>query len=147
MRIYSRIIGTGSYLPENRLSNADLAGDLALQGVETSDTVQVGYPDNIITSNTSSNTTENITPPNVLPIHINSVMNDMFSNDANIRLNDAKLNDNISPFDSHGQDIGITTPLDKLFNDTKSTVSANPMDTNWGGVAYTEKLVSSGYFN
>ena len=37
MRIYSRIIGTGSYLPENRLSNADLAGDLALQGVETSD--------------------------------------------------------------------------------------------------------------
>ena len=26
MRIYSRIIGTGSYLPENRLSNADLAG-------------------------------------------------------------------------------------------------------------------------
>jgi 3-oxoacyl-[acyl-carrier-protein] synthase-3 len=37
MRIYSRIIGTGSYLPENRLSNADLAGDLVLQGVETSD--------------------------------------------------------------------------------------------------------------
>jgi 3-oxoacyl-[acyl-carrier-protein] synthase-3 len=37
MRIYSRIIGTGSYLPEKRLSNADLAADLALQGVETSD--------------------------------------------------------------------------------------------------------------
>jgi len=37
MRIYSRIIGTGSYLPENRLSNADLAAELAQQGVETSD--------------------------------------------------------------------------------------------------------------
>ena len=37
MRIYSRIIGTGSYLPENRLTNADLATALALQGVETSD--------------------------------------------------------------------------------------------------------------
>jgi 3-oxoacyl-[acyl-carrier-protein] synthase-3 len=37
MRIYSRIIGTGSYLPENRLTNADLAAELALQGVETSD--------------------------------------------------------------------------------------------------------------
>jgi 3-oxoacyl-[acyl-carrier-protein] synthase-3 len=37
MRIYSRIIGTGSYLPEKRLSNADLAAELALQGVETSD--------------------------------------------------------------------------------------------------------------
>jgi 3-oxoacyl-[acyl-carrier-protein] synthase-3 len=37
MRIYSRILGTGSYLPENRLSNADLAAELAQQGVETSD--------------------------------------------------------------------------------------------------------------
>jgi len=124
----------------------DIQGNDVYKNYTSPTTVQVGYPDNIITSNTTS-TTENITPPNVLPIHINSVMNDMFSNDANIRLNDAKLNDNISPFDSHGQDIGITTPLDKLFNDTKSTVSANPMDTNWGGVAYTDKLVSSGYFN
>lgn len=37
MRIYSRILGTGSYLPENRLTNADLAAELAQQGVETSD--------------------------------------------------------------------------------------------------------------
>ena len=37
MRIYSRIIGTGSYLPEKRLTNADLAAELAQQGVETSD--------------------------------------------------------------------------------------------------------------
>ena len=34
---YARIIGTGSYLPEQRLSNADLAAQLASQGVETSD--------------------------------------------------------------------------------------------------------------
>jgi 3-oxoacyl-[acyl-carrier-protein] synthase III len=34
---YARIIGTGSYLPERRLSNADLASQLAAQGVETSD--------------------------------------------------------------------------------------------------------------
>ena len=37
MRIYSRITGTGSYLPEKRLTNADLAAELADQGVETSD--------------------------------------------------------------------------------------------------------------
>jgi 3-oxoacyl-[acyl-carrier-protein] synthase-3 len=37
MRIYSRILGTGSYLPTRRLSNADLATELAQQGVETSD--------------------------------------------------------------------------------------------------------------
>lgn len=37
MRLYSRITGTGSYLPPRRLTNADLAAELATQGVETSD--------------------------------------------------------------------------------------------------------------
>ena len=37
MRIYSRITGTGSYLPPRRLSNADLVAELAANGVETSD--------------------------------------------------------------------------------------------------------------
>ncbi|MES2400447.1 MAG: beta-ketoacyl-ACP synthase III [Pseudomonadota bacterium] len=37
MAQYSRITGTGSYLPPRRLSNADLAAELAAKGVETSD--------------------------------------------------------------------------------------------------------------
>ena len=37
MKAYSRITGTGSYLPPRRLTNADLAAELATQGVETSD--------------------------------------------------------------------------------------------------------------
>ena len=37
MRRYSRITGTGSYLPPRRLTNADLVAELAAQGVETSD--------------------------------------------------------------------------------------------------------------
>ena len=37
MTLYSRIAGTGSYLPPRRLSNADLVADLARQGVESSD--------------------------------------------------------------------------------------------------------------
>ena len=37
MARYSRITGTGSYLPPRRLTNADLAAELAIQGVETSD--------------------------------------------------------------------------------------------------------------
>lgn len=37
MRRYSRITGTGSYLPPKRLTNADLAAQLAADGVETSD--------------------------------------------------------------------------------------------------------------
>lgn len=34
---YSRITGTGSYLPPNRVTNADLAAQLARDGIETSD--------------------------------------------------------------------------------------------------------------
>ncbi|MCW5649668.1 MAG: ketoacyl-ACP synthase III [Ramlibacter sp.] len=37
MRRYSRITGTGSYLPPRRVTNADLATELAGRGVETSD--------------------------------------------------------------------------------------------------------------
>ncbi len=37
MRRYSRVTGTGSYLPPRRLSNADLVQELAAKGVETSD--------------------------------------------------------------------------------------------------------------
>ena len=35
--LYSRITGTGSYLPPRRLTNADLVAELAAKGVETSD--------------------------------------------------------------------------------------------------------------
>ncbi|OYV00912.1 MAG: 3-oxoacyl-ACP synthase, partial [Burkholderiales bacterium PBB5] len=34
---YTRIAGTGSLLPPRRLTNADLAAELAQRGVETSD--------------------------------------------------------------------------------------------------------------
>ena len=37
MTRYSRITGTGSYVPPRRLTNADLAAELAAKGVETSD--------------------------------------------------------------------------------------------------------------
>lgn len=37
MTLYSRITGTGSYLPPRRLTNADLVAELGAKGVETSD--------------------------------------------------------------------------------------------------------------
>ncbi len=37
MKTYSRITGTGSYLPPRRLTNSDLVADLATRGVESSD--------------------------------------------------------------------------------------------------------------
>ena len=35
--IYSRIAGTGSYLPPRRVTNDELAAELAAKGIETSD--------------------------------------------------------------------------------------------------------------
>jgi 3-oxoacyl-[acyl-carrier-protein] synthase III len=37
MTLYSKIIGTGSYLPAQRVSNEELAAQLAAKGIETSD--------------------------------------------------------------------------------------------------------------
>ncbi len=37
MKIYSRISGTGSFLPPRRLTNADLVAELAAKGIESSD--------------------------------------------------------------------------------------------------------------
>jgi 3-oxoacyl-[acyl-carrier-protein] synthase III len=37
MNTYARITGTGSFLPPNRLTNADLVGQLTAQGIESSD--------------------------------------------------------------------------------------------------------------
>jgi 3-oxoacyl-[acyl-carrier-protein] synthase-3 len=42
MTIYSRITGTGGYLPPRRLTNADLVAELAAQGIESSDEWIVG---------------------------------------------------------------------------------------------------------
>ena len=36
-KIYSKIVGTGSYLPERRITNHELAAELATRGIETSD--------------------------------------------------------------------------------------------------------------
>lgn len=48
-------------------------------------------------------------------------------------------------FDPQNQMVGCNSPLDKMFNQTNG-VSPNPMDSNWGGVEYTENLVKAGYF-
>ncbi len=37
MTLYSKIVGTGSYLPERRVTNLDLTAQLAAKGIETSD--------------------------------------------------------------------------------------------------------------
>jgi hypothetical protein len=60
---------------------------------------------------------------------------------------DKPYNNNSYPsFDGKNQYIGLETPLDKMFNEAKGSVSPNPMDTNWGGNKFTQSLVDSGYY-
>lgn len=57
---------------------------------------------------------------------------------------DHKYNNNMfQGFDENNQNIGLDTPLDKLYN-SSSEKSANPMDTNWGGKKYTESRLKAG---
>ena len=62
--------------------------------------------------------------------------------------NDPPYNKNSYPgYDQDNQYIGLNTPLDKMFHETKNNVSPNPMDTKWGGQEYTQSLVDSGYYS
>jgi len=62
--------------------------------------------------------------------------------------NDPPYNKNSYPaYDESSYYVGTTTPLDTMdMAQEKSNVSPNPMDTNWGGSEYTEKLVKKGYY-
>tara|TARA_Y100001935_G_scaffold50964_1_gene42507 strand:- start:55 stop:642 length:588 start_codon:yes stop_codon:yes gene_type:complete len=54
---------------------------------------------------------------------------------------DPPYNTNSFPgYDQENQNIGLETPLDKMFNSSSETKSANAMDTNWGGEEYSENL-------
>jgi len=48
-------------------------------------------------------------------------------------------------YDETSYYVGTTTPLDKM-NYEQAPVSPDPMDPNWGGQAYTQKLVDQGYY-
>ena len=57
---------------------------------------------------------------------------------------DIKFNKNMySGFDQQNQNVGVNTPLDFLYNE-KTTISRNPMDSNWGGKKYTKNALNDG---
>ena len=50
--------------------------------------------------------------------------------------------------DKYGFDSGTRTLSDEIHDSTKNTeISDNPMDPNWGGVLYTQKMVDSGKYD
>ena len=64
--------------------------------------------------------------------------------------NDPSYNENSYPaFDAHGQDIGAYTPQDAQDTAVQNNPlypSPNPMDINWGGSDYSQKLIDMGYY-
>lgn len=62
------------------------------------------------------------------------------------RDNNKKYNTNmLAGIDIQNQDIGLDTPLDKMFYQS-GEVSVNPMDPKWGGKKYTQTAVDNGEF-
>lgn len=54
---------------------------------------------------------------------------------------------NYPGFDPQGLHIGVYTDIDKTHDSTHDNViSDNPMDSNWAGVLYTQKMVDSGKY-
>lgn len=62
--------------------------------------------------------------------------------------NDPPYNQGSYPaYDQTNYYIGTTTPLDTMnMQQEQASVSADPMDPNWGGAAYTQSLVDQGYY-
>jgi hypothetical protein len=65
------------------------------------------------------------------------------SNDDNAPYNQNMYNG----FDPYNLQVGIYTDLDKIHDSTQYVkYSDNPMDSNWGGVIYTEEAIRSGKY-
>jgi len=62
--------------------------------------------------------------------------------------NDKPYNMNSYPsFDQTSYYVGTTTPLDDMNTQNENMLfSPNPMDPNWGGADYTDKLIKQGYY-
>jgi hypothetical protein len=71
----------------------------------------------------------------------NKILNATLNSTPNSNM---KFNDGMySSYDQYNQNVGLDTPLDKIFTE-KNTTSANPMDTHWGGKNYTKSRVLKG---
>jgi hypothetical protein len=109
----------------------DAQGNSVLKGRPSPTNLQGGLPDYIIQGGLAD----------AVPVVPTTKLTDASRNDP-------PYNKNSYPgFDGENQDIGATTPLDKMFHESGSKVSDNPMDTNWGGLEYTQSLVDAGHYD
>ena len=120
----------------------DAQGNPVLKGRPSPTNLQGGLPDYIIQGGLSNGVpvAPVTNPTGTVPAVPTTKLTDAGRDDP-------PYNRNSYPgFDGGNQDVGSTTPLDKIFHDSGSKVSANPMDTNWGGREYTQSLVDTGYY-
>ena len=102
---------------------------------------QAGLPPSI-----ASSSGEMITESDLETLNLETFPNPTLLVDAT--RNDPPYNTNSYP--AHDQTdyyIGTTTPLDVMnIKEEQQPVSPDPMQSNWGGSSYTEKLVNQGYY-
>ena len=102
---------------------------------------QAGLPPSIASSSGDIISESSIGDPNALAYPNPTLLVDATRNDPPYNKNSYPAYDETSYY------IGTTTPLDVMdMSQEQSNVSPNPMDPNWGGSEYTEKLVQQGYY-
>jgi len=110
----------------------DTQGNTVYKARPSPTNMQGGLPDLVLNSNTSNDVMQMPTDESKL---------------LDAGQDDKPYNDNSFPgFDGKNQYIGLETPLDKMYHESKGKTSPNPMDTNWGGAKYTQSLVDKGYY-
>jgi hypothetical protein len=100
--------------------------------------LQAGLPPSIASSSGEMIIESDLGTPDV-PVYTNPTLL------VDATQNDPPYNENSYP--AHDQTdyyIGTTTPLDMM--NKKSTTSPDPMNPNWGGADYTQKLVDNHYY-
>jgi hypothetical protein len=108
-----------------------------------------GLPDLALNGANNMPTANNIMPAanNIMPAANNMPAANDESKLLDAGRDDQPYNVNGFPgFDGGNQYIGLDTPLDKMYNENKGSISPNPMDTNWGGAKYTQALIDKGYY-
>ena len=102
---------------------------------------QAGLPPSIASSSGDIISESSLGDPNALAYPNPTLLVDATRNDPPYNKNSYPAYDETSYY------IGTTTPLDVMdMSQEQSNVSPNPMDPNWGGSEYTEKLVQQGYY-
>jgi len=104
---------------------------------------QAGLPPSIASSSGNMIMESSLGNPNALAYPNPTLLVDATRNDPPYNKNSYPAYDNTDYY------VGTTTPLDMMNNKASSPTSGpspDAMDPNWGGSAYTQKLVDQGYY-